>query len=104
MVAAGPTKVPVSLINRLVPVMRCADHQADHQEVPMLQLSAFADEISPDIEEQVRVCNENAVTHIELRSVNKINVLDLTREMRTDIKRKLDAGGLGVISIGSPIG
>lgn len=70
----------------------------------MLRLSAFADEISPDIDEQVRVCRENAVTHIELRSVNKINVLDLTQAMRADIQRALDAGGLKLISVGSPIG
>ena len=70
----------------------------------MLRLSAFADEISPDFDEQVRVCRENAVTHIELRSVNKINVLDFTPELRRQIKQKLDAGGLKLISVGSPIG
>src|SRR5688500_10169416 len=75
-----------------------------HQEVPMLRLSAFADEISPDIDEQVRVCVANAVTHIELRSVNKINVLDFTPDLRRQIKQQLDAAGLGVISVGSPIG
>lgn len=70
----------------------------------MLKLSAFADEISPDLDEQVRVCRDNGVTHFELRSVNKVNVLDFTPEMRRQIKRALDAAGLGVVSIGSPIG
>jgi sugar phosphate isomerase/epimerase len=70
----------------------------------MLKLAAFADEISPDLDEQIRVCKENAVTHLELRSVNKINVLDFDPKLRQEIKRKLDAAGLGVICIGSPIG
>jgi hypothetical protein len=34
----------------------------------MLKLSAFADEISPDLDEQIRVCRELSITHVELRS------------------------------------
>jgi sugar phosphate isomerase/epimerase len=70
----------------------------------MLKLSAFADEISPDLDEQVRVCKLNGVTHFELRGVNKVNVLDFDASLRKEIKSKLDANGLGVVSIGSPIG
>lgn len=70
----------------------------------MLKLSAFADEISPDLDEQIRVCRENNVTHFELRSVNKINVLDLDNHFRDEIKSKLDKAGMRVICIGSPIG
>ena len=70
----------------------------------MLKLSAFADEISPNLDEQIRVCRENAVTHFELRSVDKINVLDFDPEKREEIRSKLKANGLGVISVASPIG
>ena len=70
----------------------------------MLKLAAFADEISPDLDEQIRVCKANAVTHVELRSVNKINVLDFDATLRAEIKRKLADNGMGVVSIGSPIG
>ncbi len=70
----------------------------------MFKLSAFADEISPDLDEQIRVCRENGVTHFELRGVNKINVLDLDRPLREEIRRKLRDSGLGVVAIGSPIG
>jgi len=70
----------------------------------MLKLAAFADEISPDLDEQIRVCGENHVTHFELRGVAGKNVLDFDKAMRTEIKRKMDAAGMGVASIGSPIG
>ena len=70
----------------------------------MLHLSAFSDEIDPAIGPQVEHCRANGVTHIELRMVDKINVLDFTSGQRTAVKTALDAGGLGVISIGSPIG
>jgi len=70
----------------------------------MFHLSAFADEISPDIDEQISVARDNGVTHFELRSVNKINVLDFDASLRQEIRSKLNDGGISVISIGSPIG
>lgn len=70
----------------------------------MLKLSAFADEISPDLNEQIRVCRECGVRLIELRSVNGINVLDLDGELRNSIKSRLRDSGMAVACIGSPIG
>lgn len=70
----------------------------------MLRLSAFADEISPDLDEQIRTCKENAVTHFELRGVNNLNVMDFDAALRAQIRTKLADNGMGVISIGSPIG
>lgn len=70
----------------------------------MLKLAAFADEISPDLDEQIRVCRANDVTHFELRGVNKLNVLDFPKDLRHEIRAKLRDNGMGVVSIGSPIG
>src|SRR5215203_3743219 len=73
----------------------------------MLKLSAFADEIGPDLDEQIRVCKANGVTHFELRGVYGKNVMDFDHydpDLRREIKSKLAANGMGVISIGSPIG
>lgn len=70
----------------------------------MLKLAAFADEISANLDDQIRVCQNNSVTHFELRSVAGKNVLDFDRNMRHEIRSKLSDNGMGVISIGSPIG
>jgi sugar phosphate isomerase/epimerase len=70
----------------------------------MLKLAAFADEISPQLDEQIRVCRENGVTHFELRGVYGKNVLDFDTALRKEIHDKLAANGLGVAAIGSPIG
>lgn len=70
----------------------------------MLRLAAFADEISPDLDVQIAHCRQNGITHIELRGVAGQNVLDFDAALRQEIKRKLSDNGLGVISIGSPIG
>ncbi|MDB5295645.1 MAG: hypothetical protein JWO31_1628 [Phycisphaerales bacterium] len=71
---------------------------------PMLQLSAFADEIGPNLDDQIATCVANGVSHFELRGVAGKNVMDFDDALRAEIKSKLAANGLGVISIGSPIG
>ena len=70
----------------------------------MWKLAGFADEISPNLDEQIKVCQELGVTHFELRGVAGKNVLDFDAAMRADIKAKLAAGDIGVACIGSPIG
>lgn len=70
----------------------------------MFRISAFADEISPDPQEQVEVLHRCGVRHIELRSILKTNVLDLTDLQVQDFKALLDQNGMSLSAIGSPIG
>lgn len=70
----------------------------------MLRLAAFADEISPNLDEQIQTCLANGVTHFELRGVNNKNVMDFDAPLRAEIRTKLRDNDMGVISIGSPIG
>ena len=70
----------------------------------MPKLSGFADEIGPSLEEQIRVLRDTGVTHFELRTVGKVNVIDFTDAQRREHKRKIDDAGLGVACVGSPCG
>src|SRR5947208_8014769 len=70
----------------------------------MFILSAFADEISPDPEQQVDALEKCGVRHIELRSILKTNVLDLTDLQVQELKKLLDKRGFRLSAIGSPIG
>ncbi len=70
----------------------------------MIRLSAFADEIAPDLDEQVAVLHSESIHYIELRSVWGINVLDLSAEQVARVKHTLYEHGIGVSAIGSPIG
>lgn len=79
-------------------------HAARADDSPMLKLAAFADEISPELDEQIRVCRANDITHFELRGVRGLNVLDFPKELREEIRDKLQENAMGVVSIGSPIG
>ena len=67
-------------------------------------ISAFADEISPDHIEQLDVLTACGVRYVELRSIHKTNVLDLTTEQIDSFLRLLQSRGMGLSAIGSPIG
>ena len=69
-----------------------------------MKLSGFADEISPKLDEQIRVCKEVGVRFIELRAVEGKGVLDLDSALRQEVRTKLQANGMGIACIGSPIG
>jgi 3-dehydroshikimate dehydratase len=70
----------------------------------MIRLSAFADEISADLDEQIAVLRSENIHFIDLRGVWNTNVLDLTDQQVTEIKQKLDAHAIGISAIASPIG
>jgi sugar phosphate isomerase/epimerase len=70
----------------------------------MYTLSAFADEISPDPQEQIDVLSSCGIRHIELRSILKTNVLDLTDHQVQEFRSLLDRKGFRLSAIGSPIG
>jgi sugar phosphate isomerase/epimerase len=70
----------------------------------MFTLSAFADEISPDPIEQLDVLDQCGVRHVELRSIYKTNVLDLTDGQVAEFKKLMDDRGFKLSAIGSPIG
>jgi sugar phosphate isomerase/epimerase len=70
----------------------------------MWTLSGFADEISPDLDEQCRVLAELGIGYIEFRSAWEINVLDLDDEQLKQVAETLSRYGIRTSSVGSPIG
>ena len=70
----------------------------------MIRLSAFADEISADLNEQIAVLQSEHVRFIDLRGVWNTNVVELSDQQLSEIKKALDTAGIGVAAIASPIG
>lgn len=70
----------------------------------MIKFSAFADEVSTDFREQVRFLQSQQIPYIELRFVNKKNLLDLNKNELSEAKKLLDDYGIQVSAIASPIG
>lgn len=67
-------------------------------------ISAFADEIAPDLPTQIRALKANGISHLELRAIDHTSVSDFTVEAARTYQAQLEANGLQVSSIGSPIG
>jgi sugar phosphate isomerase/epimerase len=67
-------------------------------------LSAFGDEISPDLEEQLGHLNELKIRYLDLRGAWGKNVLALTDAEVDRVKRLCAYHGIRVACIGSPIG
>lgn len=70
----------------------------------MWTLTGFADEISPELDEQVATLAAEEMRYLEFRSAWGTNILDLSDEELDRAKTTLGAAGIGVSSIGSPIG
>lgn len=67
-------------------------------------MSAFADEVAPDLDEQIRALRDERIGHVELRSAWGVNVADLSPELLDRAARELSDGDIGVSAIGSPVG
>ena len=66
-------------------------------------LTGFADEISPDLQTQVQTLVKLGVKGLDLRSVDGINVLDLTPSDLSRVHDLCEENGIHVQSIGSPV-
>ena len=67
-------------------------------------LSAFADEISPKLSEQIDVLLKTNVRHIELRGIDGKNVSKFTEAESKEYIKEMEASGIAVSCMGSPIG
>lgn len=67
-------------------------------------LSAFSDEAGNTIEDQIQATQQAGLAFLDLRGVDGFNIAALPIENAQAIKRKLDAAGLQVQMLGSPLG
>jgi 3-dehydroshikimate dehydratase len=70
----------------------------------MVKISAFADEISDNLDEQISHLKANGVGYIELRGVWGKNVLALSEEEVRSVKQRASDNGIGFSAVGSPLG
>ena len=67
-------------------------------------LSAFADEYSDVLEEQLRALRDFGIPALELRHADGKNISEMTDEDVTRVKLLADSYGIKISAIGSPIG
>ena len=69
-----------------------------------LKLCAFADEAASSINEQVSALKRNAISLVELRSIDGINISNISEEQAKRYADYFTQEGIEVWSIGSPLG
>lgn len=67
------------------------------------RITGFVDEISPDVAEQIAAAQRIGLHGIDVRSVQNINVLDLTPAHLLDLRQRAVDAGLTLQSVGSPV-
>lgn len=69
-----------------------------------VNIYAFADEASSEIDKQILSMKKNGIKGLEIRNVDGVNVSDISDSKAKEVRKKLDDAGLITWSIGSPIG
>ena len=67
-------------------------------------ISCFSDEIDPSLDVQIKVIKELGLTHLEIRTMDDVNVMDLSKSQIREIRRRTDSEGLVITCVSSPIG
>ena len=67
-------------------------------------LSAFADEASPVFTEQLEALKRHNIPLLEIRGVDGKNVMELSDEELAVVREKMDAYGISLSAVGSPMG
>ncbi len=69
-----------------------------------MRICAFADEAGAALSEQISALKRNGIDLLEIRGVGEKNIKDVTASEAKEIKKQLDAEGISVWSMGSPVG
>lgn len=69
-----------------------------------IKLSGFADEINPQLDEQIRVLKKLGMHYVEMRGANGKGLVEYPLDEVEKIKEQLDENDIHLSSVGSPIG
>lgn len=69
-----------------------------------MRLCAFADEASVDLNGQIDALKRNNISLLEIRGVDGENIKEISYDKIKEIRNRLFDNGIGVWSIGSPVG
>lgn len=84
--------------------MVISNRKGQRNMIQNITISGFADEIDPSLDKQIEVIKKLGISHIEMRGVDGKGLVEYSLDEVKKIKEKLDANGIKLSAIGSPIG
>lgn len=69
-----------------------------------IRISGFADEIAESLDTQIQVLKKLGISYVEMRGVDGKPFVEHSLDEVREIRKKLDANGIRLSSVGSPIG
>jgi len=70
----------------------------------MITISAFGDEVDPDLRLQLDFCDSHGIRCIDIRGIDGVNVSKMTVAQARDYRQQMDDRGFRVPCLGSPLG
>ena len=70
----------------------------------LIRLCAFADEAGSSLQTQINALHRNGIGLLEIRTVDSVNIGDMTLERAEEVAAILKENGIQVWSLGSPMG
>ena len=70
----------------------------------MIRLCAFADEAGSSLQAQIDALHRNGISLLEIRTVDSVNIGEMTLERAEEVAAILKENGIRVWSLGSPMG
>lgn len=69
-----------------------------------ISLAGFSDEAGNSVQEQITALKMNGIRYVELRSIDKTNVLEFTENQSKEYYKQFVEQGIQVWALGSPLG
>ncbi len=66
-------------------------------------MSAFGDEVSPDLDVQIATLKRLGIDGLDVRSVGDVNVLNLSDSELSEVRKACQVAGLAIRGVGSPV-
>src|SRR3954463_14372405 len=90
-----------SAFPRPLPAISRVSYDCPHMGID--KIGILTDEVSDSFDEALDWCRENGLAHVEARVIDGVNAANLTDDAAHDVRRRVEARGLYISAIASPL-
>ena len=102
--AVAGLELPLAGTNCFISTWANRSWDKEEHTMSRFTLTAFADEIGADLDLQLSELNRHDIHYVEFRGPTARAIADYTLQEARQAKRRMDAAGVKVSAVGSPMG